>query len=151
MFFYSYRTITFIWLFCVILAIFPVTKSQSRDLIENLENIIEIREQTRRFNIDRDYYFDFQARPCPFIQIFILSLSGFIQILSWFVAHPWYMYRRTLPVRLNEQVNFLNIFMVKIFTDHIYWYFSRLKLFSTLYYRIDSEIISTHEMYNVHT
>jgi hypothetical protein len=82
MFFYSYRTITFIWLFCVILAIFPVTKSQSRDLIENLENIIEIREQTRRFNIDRDYYFDFQARPCPFIQIFILSLSGFIQILS---------------------------------------------------------------------
>jgi hypothetical protein len=63
MFFYSYRTITFIWLFFVILAIFPVTKSQSRDLIENLEDIIEIREQTRRFNIDRDYYFDFQARP----------------------------------------------------------------------------------------
>ena len=55
----------------MILAISPVTKSQSRDLIDNLENIIEIREQTRRFNIDRDYYFDFQARPCPFYPTFL--------------------------------------------------------------------------------
>ena len=70
MFFYSYRTITFIWLFCVVL-----TKSQSRDLIENLENIIEIREQTRRFNIDRDYYFDFQARPSlPYPKFYLESL-----------------------------------------------------------------------------
>ena len=80
MFFYSYRTITFIWLFCVILAIFPVTKSQSRDLIENLENIIEIREQTRRFNIDRDYYFDFQARPfLPYPKFYLESTLYFLQ------------------------------------------------------------------------
>ena len=66
MFFYNFRTITFIWLLCFAINS-SLTKCQSRDLIENLEDIIEIREQTRRFNIDRDYYFDFQTDYIPSI------------------------------------------------------------------------------------
>ena len=59
--FYSYRTITLIFVFI------SLVKGQSRDLIDNLENIIKIREETRRFNIDRDYYFDFQTDYVPSI------------------------------------------------------------------------------------
>ena len=58
---YSYRTITLIFL------VISLVKGQSRDLIDNLENIIKIREETRRFNIDRDYYFDFQTDYVPSI------------------------------------------------------------------------------------
>ena len=58
---YSYRTITLIFV------IISLVKGQSRDLIDNLENIIKIREETRRFNIDRDYYFDFQTDYVPSI------------------------------------------------------------------------------------
>ena len=58
---YSYRTITLIFVFI------SLVKGQSRDLIDNLENIIKIREETRRFNIDRDYYFDFQTDYVPSI------------------------------------------------------------------------------------
>ena len=58
---YSYRTITLIFL------VTSLVKGQSRDLIDNLENIIKIREETRRFNIDRDYYFDFQTDYVPSI------------------------------------------------------------------------------------
>ena len=59
--FYSYRTITLIFVFI------SLVKGQSRDMIDNLENIIKIREETRRFNIDRDYYFDFQTDYVPSI------------------------------------------------------------------------------------
>ena len=58
---YSYRTITLIFV------VISLVKGQSRDLIDNLENIIKIREETRRFNIDRDYYFDFQTDYVPSI------------------------------------------------------------------------------------
>ena len=58
---YSYRTITLIFL------VISLVKGQSRDLIDNLENIIKIREETRRFNINRDYYFDFQTDYVPSI------------------------------------------------------------------------------------
>ena len=47
--------------------VISLVKGQSRDLIDNLENIIKIREETRRFNIDRDYYFDFQTDYVPSI------------------------------------------------------------------------------------
>ena len=40
---------------------------QSSDLIEKLEDIIEIRENTRRFDIDREYYFDYQSDYVPSI------------------------------------------------------------------------------------
>lgn len=42
----------------IFLGILALAKGQSRDLIETLEDIIQIRENTRRFNIDRDFYFD---------------------------------------------------------------------------------------------
>ena len=58
---YSCRTITLIFV------VISLVKGQSRDLIDNLENIIKIREETRRFNIDRDYYFDFQTDYVPSI------------------------------------------------------------------------------------
>ena len=58
---YSCRTITLIFV------VLSLVKGQSRDLIDNLENIIKIREETRRFNIDRDYYFDFQTDYVPSI------------------------------------------------------------------------------------
>ena len=58
---YSYRTITLIFV------VISLVKGQSRNLIDNLENIIKIREETRRFNIDRDYYFDFQTDYVPSI------------------------------------------------------------------------------------
>ena len=57
----SYWTITLIFL------VISLVKGQSRDLIDNLENIIQIREETRRFNIDRDYYFEFQTDYVPSI------------------------------------------------------------------------------------
>ena len=115
MFFYNYRTITFIWLFFVILAISPVTKSQSRDLIDNLENIIEIREQTRRFNIDRDYYFDFQARPSPFYPTFHLE---FIQIFILFIRCKQPILKsnssnfRPLPISIQVLFTSDNLFLV---------------------------------------
>ena len=67
MLFDSGRSRTLIWLYFFGGGIITLIKSQSRDLIENLEHIIAIREETRRFNIDRDYYFDFQTDYIPSI------------------------------------------------------------------------------------
>ena len=67
MFFNYGRSRTFIWLLYFFGGMITLIKSQSRDLIENLEDIIAIREETRRFNIDRDYYFDFQTDYIPSI------------------------------------------------------------------------------------
>ena len=53
--------------FCLILALVPFCLAQSSELIETLEDIISIRENTRRFNIDRDFYFDFQQDYVPSI------------------------------------------------------------------------------------
>ena len=53
--------------FCAILSLALVVNAQSSDLIEKLEDIINIRERTRRFNIDRDFYFDYQMEAIPSI------------------------------------------------------------------------------------
>ena len=42
-------------------------RAQSRALLNSVEDIIEIRREMRRFNIDRDFYFDAVNRAIPSI------------------------------------------------------------------------------------
>ena len=63
--------IVFLWL---ILAISHV-KPQKRETIEKFNEILDIREEIRRFNIDRDLFFNGQMRVIPSIVRAGLSMT----------------------------------------------------------------------------
>ena len=47
--------------------VWAYAKAQSSELVDKLQDMIEIREKARRFNVDRDFYFDFTNDYVPSI------------------------------------------------------------------------------------
>ena len=62
-----WKTTVLVLVFSISLLWPNVADAQSRQLLDTVENIIDIRREMRRFDIDRDYFFDAVNRAVPSI------------------------------------------------------------------------------------